>query len=145
MKKIALFLLACLYVGSGCAASIAVSQPWVKGTLPSARSSAAFMEILSPENGRIIAASSPLAQSVTMQEMRFAFDGGPLRPTPVSELVLQARRKLQLSPVTAHFVLHGLARPIQAGDRIPLLLTIRLDNGETQELRVEAIGRGLAP
>lgn len=145
MKKTALFLLACLWIGSACAGGVTISQPWVKGTLPTARSSAAFMEILSPENGRIVAVSSPLAQSVTMQEMRFELDGGPLRPTPVSELVLQARRKLQLTPVSAHFVLQGLTRPIQGGERVPLLLTIRLDSGEMQEIRVDAIGRAIGP
>jgi copper(I)-binding protein len=145
MNKALLASLFSLFACAAQAGEIAVSKPWVKGTLPNARSSSAYMEIVSDEAGNIIGASSPLAQSVELQDMRFALDGGPMRPTLVSEIPLEKRRKLQLTPVSAHFLLQGLKQGINAGDRVPLVLKLRMASGEVREVKVEAIGRGLMP
>lgn len=145
MNKTFLASLIVLFSFAAQAGEIVVSKPWVKGTLPNGRSSSAYMEIVSDDAGSIIGASSPLAQSVTLQDMRFALDGGPLRPTPIKEIVLEKRRKLQLTPVSAHFLLQGLKQPVNAGDRIPLTLQLRMADGEEREVKVEAIGRGLMP
>lgn len=143
MKRILLALALGLASLAAQAGEITVSKPWVRGTLADARSSTAFMEFLSDEAGEITGASSPLAQSVVLQDMRFALDGGTLKPTPVDSIPFEKRRKLLLTPVTAHFVLQGLSKPVNAGDRIPLILQVKLASGETREVKVEAVGRSL--
>lgn len=125
------------------AADIKISEPWVKGTLESQRNSTAYMELFSEEGGAIIAASSPMAQSVDLREMRFELDGRPMRPASVNEIVFQPRKKLLLTPVTEHFALLGLKQAIQAGDKIPLTLKLRMKNGEERTLKVDAIVRGI--
>ncbi len=145
MKRVVLACTASLLALTAQAAEVVISKPWVKGTLASARSSTAYMEFLCDEAGSIVAAHSPLASSVSLQDMRFELDGGPLRPTPVKTLPFEKRRKLQLTPVSGHLVLQGLSGPVKAGDRIPLILTLRLADGSEQEVTVEAIGRGVMP
>ncbi len=145
MKRLVLACAASLLALTTQAAEVVISKPWVKGTLASARSSTAYLEFLCDEAGSIVAARSPLASSVTLQDMRFDFDGGPLRPTPVERIAFEKRRKLLLTPVSGHLVLQGLNGPVKAGDRIPLTLTLRLADGSEQEVTVEAIGRGLLP
>ncbi|MDQ7988670.1 MAG: copper chaperone PCu(A)C [Candidatus Dactylopiibacterium sp.] len=124
---------------------VSISKPWAKGTLASATSSAVYLELQSTEAGAIVAASSPRAQSVEMFDMRFELDGGPLKPVKLDEIPFEARRKLQLSPVTMHFVLRGLQGQIRAGERVPLVLRLRMAGGDVREVRVEAVGRGLMP
>ncbi len=43
-----------------------------------------------------------------------------------------------LAPDTYHLVLRGLAHPLNAGDRVLLVLTIETANGARQEISVNA-------
>jgi copper(I)-binding protein len=143
MRKMIVACAASLLCNFAGAAEIQVRQPWVRGTLDSARSTAAFMEIFSEEAATLIAASSPLARSVEMREMRFELDGGPMRPAKIKEITLPARKRLELTPVSAHLVLIDLKQPVKAGDRIPLTLKLRMQSGEERSVQIEAIGHGI--
>lgn len=143
MRKPILAALAALICHTALAADIGIGDPWVKGTLASQRNSSAYLELFSEEGGTIVAASSPLAQRVELREMRFELDGGPMRPATVKEIAFLPRKKLQMTPVSEHFALIGLSRAVSKGDRIPLILTLRMQSGATRELKIEAIARGL--
>lgn len=143
MRKLILACMAALSCNFSLAAEIKVSDPWAKGTLETQRNTTAYMEIFSDEGGTIIAASSPMAQSVDLREMRFELDGGPMRPATVNEISFLPRKKLQLTPVSEHFALLGLKQAIKAGDKIPLNLKLRMKNGEERTLKVDAIVRGI--
>lgn len=130
-------------LATGVQADETVTQPWAKSSLADSRSTGVFMEILSTEGGVIIGARSPLARAVELRDMSLELDGGPLRPVKLEQIVLPARKKLYLTPVSEHFMLIGLSQPVKAGDRIPLIIKLRLRSGEERELQVEAIARGM--
>lgn len=127
------------------AADVTITKPWAKGTLPSATVTSVFMEFVASASGEIVAARSPQAASVDMLDMRFKFDGGPLRPEKLASLPFEANRKLQLTPVTQHFQVNGLKASLKAGDVLPLILTVKFSDHSTQEVRVEARARALMP
>ena len=66
-----------------------------------------------------------------------------MRPATVKEIAFLPRKKLQMTPVSEHFALIGLSRAVSKGDRIPLILTLRMQSGAIRELKIEAIARGL--
>ncbi|NSL55686.1 copper chaperone PCu(A)C [Uliginosibacterium aquaticum] len=143
MRKLGAALLLGLLANLAQAGEIKVSQPWAKGILESSRTTMAYMELFSEEEAVIVAASSPLASQVEMRDMQITFDGGPMRPVKVDSITLPARKRVQLTPVSEHFLLQGLKQAIKAGDKLPLILSVRMKNGETRELKLEVVTRGM--
>ena len=75
MRRIAsLGLVLCGFAASIACAQVNVSMPWVRGTLKGHHSTAAFMRLEAHVGGDVtlVAASSPLASSVELREMRRA-------------------------------------------------------------------------
>ncbi|KAF7597812.1 MAG: hypothetical protein CGU28_16535 [Candidatus Dactylopiibacterium carminicum] len=125
------------------AADISISKPWVKGTLPTATATTAHFEIFSDDALTLVAAQTPLAERVELRVMRFALDGGPLRPQTVTEIAIPARKRMQFTPVSEHLALVGLHQPVKGGQRIPLTLVLRAQDGSERRVEVEALGRDL--
>lgn len=142
MRKYLLPALLLLLCKTSAAAGLTVIKPWTRSTLDSARSTAVFMDLHSTEELSIVGASSAQAERVEMRDMRFKLDGGPLRPEPIEAIHLRAAQKLELSPVTQHFVLIGLKQAVKGGDKLPLTLKLRNKSGVESELQLEAIARG---
>jgi periplasmic copper chaperone A len=115
--------LACLLLALSAAAALAhsfrlgaieIGHPWAP---PSASGDAVVYLALGNQGtapDRLVAASSPRAQTVEMR-------GGDDRL--LKEIVLAPKRPIALRAGRPHLALHGVSRPLAAGEEFPLRLT----------------------
>ena len=118
-------------------AALIVQAPWVRPT-PERAATAAYMSLTSSEGAVLKEVRSTIATSVVI---RATASGARTLP----QLALPAGIPVVLSPDSVHLVLRGLAHPLAAGERIPLVLTIETANGARQEVSVTAEVRSRSP
>jgi len=106
-----------------------VDFPWVR---PAARggTTEAFMELTSGEGGTLVAVRSEVAAH--------AYLAGPGQGSAEKTLLLPSGAPVVLAPGSYRVRLAGLARTLQVGDRVPLVLVIETPDGRREDLRVDA-------
>lgn len=119
------------------AQSVEIKDAWVRGTVAGQKASGAFMSLTSRAQARLVAASSPVAGTVEIHNMKV--EGGVMRMFAVDGIDLPANRTVRLASGGYHVMLMNLKRTLKAGERVPLKLTFELATGkrETIELEVE--------
>jgi copper(I)-binding protein len=118
-------------VAANDAAAIFVArEAWLR---PAARagSTEAYVEVASTEGATPVGARSTAAASIEIHAP------GKSRTT-IREIALPAGKTLLLAPNAYRFVLRGLNRALQLGDRIPLVLIVKADDGSQREIALEA-------
>jgi len=125
------------FIGSVYAQSVEVKGAWVRGTVQGQNATGAFMELTSKSNVRLVNASSPVAKTVEVHNMKV--EGGVMKMYSVDGVDLHAGKTVKLAPGGYHVMLMGLNSPLQAGGRVPVSLTFELADRkrETIELDVE--------
>lgn len=103
-----------------------VNQPWVK---PGARTSEAYMVLMSSDGASLTHVRSPMAERARLRGTR----GGE-----VPAIALPAGRAVTLKPGAERIALYRLAHPLKLGDRVPLTLSIEMADGARQEIAVDA-------
>lgn len=136
MPRLRVFFALLLFWGLGQPATAAGARPlvsgaWVKLPVIAGRPGAAYMQIIAPKADRLVAVSSPQAQSAMIHES--SMEGGIMRMDEVAGLALPAGRAVRLAPGGAHIMLFGL-KPVQPGARISL----RLEFEKAGVVQVEA-------
>jgi periplasmic copper chaperone A len=123
-------------------AQVTVQNAWARGTVAAQKASGAFMQITSIKGGRLIAAHSPLAQSVEIHAMSTQDGVMTMRELPKG-LELPPAQTVDLKPGGYHFMLFGLKQALKTGQTLPLSLVIEaLPQGkahgkrETLELQI---------
>jgi len=122
-------------------AGVVVSDPWVRGTVPAQRQTAAYMRISSDREVRLAGASSPVAGSALVHEMRM--DGDVMRMRPVDSLRIPAGGTVVLDERGLHLMLQELRRPLQPGERVELELRFVDTAGKAELVRISAPVRPL--
>ncbi len=122
-------------------AQTTVTEPWVRGTVATQKSTGAFMRITSAQGGTLVSASSPVAGVVQVHEMKM--DGGVMKMGAVDALPLPAGQAVELKPGGYHVMLMDLKQPLKAGDTVPLTLTVKGKDGKTETVEVKAPVRAL--
>lgn len=103
------------------AAGIEIDQPWLRASLGSVPTSAAYMTIRSDRPDRLLGASTPLAQRVELHnQMEHA---GVAQMRPVETLAIDPRSPVVLQPGGLHLMLIGLKERLIEGQAGPLVLT----------------------
>ncbi len=120
------------------AADVTVSDAWARATMPGQKVSAAYMRIVASEDARLVSASSSVVPRVEIHEMKM--DGSVMRMREVKALDLPKGKTVSLEPGGYHIMLMNLAKPIAAGDRVPLSLVIE-SGGARQTVEVQAEAR----
>lgn len=120
------------------AVDVTVSDAWARATMPGQKVSGAYMRIVASEDARLVSASSPVVPRVEVHEMKM--DGGVMRMREVKALDLPKGKTVSLEPGGYHIMLMNLAKPIAAGDRVPLSLVIE-SGGARQTVEVQAEAR----
>jgi periplasmic copper chaperone A len=120
------------------AANVSVSDAWARATMPGQKVSGAYMQIQSDVDARLVSASSPAVPRVEVHEMRM--DGDVMRMREVKAIDLPKGKTVSLEPGGFHIMLMNLAKPIAAGDVIPLTLVIEA-GGKHQNVEVKAEAR----
>jgi periplasmic copper chaperone A len=122
-------------------ADVTVTHPWTRATAPAQPVGGAFMTLTSDRDTALIAASSPVAKTVEIHEMKMEGNVMIMRPLPT--LALPAGKPVALEPGGYHLMLMGLKQPLKEGDRVPITLVVQGKGKAKQEIRVEAEVRAL--
>ena len=139
MNKPALLIAAAVFASAAAHAQVTVADPWVRTTVAQQTTSAAYMTITSANGGKLVDASSPIAASAEVHEMKMA--GDMMKMRAVDALPLPAGKPVQLKPNGYHMMLMGLKAPIRPGEVVPIKLVIEDAKGRRETVDVKATAR----
>jgi copper(I)-binding protein len=111
----------------------------VRSTVAQQKTTAAYMTITSLAGGRLVDASSPVAASAEVHEMKM--DGDLMKMRAVDALPLPKGRAVELKPNGYHMMLMGLKAPVKAGDVVPIRLVVEDAKGQRKTVDVKAVAR----
>lgn len=122
-------------------AQTTVKDPWVRGTVPQQKATGLFAQITSTTGGKLVSASSPVANIVEIHEM--AMEGDVMKMRAVPGVDLPAGRAVELKPGGYHVMLIDLKQTLQAGDTVPIQFVIEGKDGKRETVDVKAPVRAL--
>jgi copper(I)-binding protein len=122
-------------------AAVTATDAWVRGTVPAQKTTGAFVTLQSSEDAKVISVATPAAKTAEIHQS--AADHGTMRMKAVDSVALPAGKRIELKPGGYHVMLVGLAKPLEAGDVVPLTFTIEDRNGKRTTLEVKAEVRPL--
>jgi periplasmic copper chaperone A len=120
-------------------AEVKATEAWVRATVPSQKSTGAFVTFTSSEDAKIVSAASPLAAAVELHSS--SMEKGVMQMRAVEAIELPAGKAVELKPGATHVMLMGLAKPARAGETFPLVFTIEDTRGRRTSLEVSAAVR----
>lgn len=122
-------------------AQVTVLDPWVRGTVEGQTSTAAYMNLRSDADVRLVSVTSPVATRCTVHEMTMS--GNVMRMRSLESLPIPAGRAVALEEQHDHLMLEGLQRPLKEGETIHITLTFVDAAGRKQVVEVQAPVRPL--
>ena len=130
-----------IFISTAQAEGIIVTDPWVRGVPPSAKSSAAFMTIENTGSAEmmLVSASSELAEIVEIHTMEQV--GEMMKMKEIQNLSIPANGSTALAPKGYHIMLIGLLRPLSEGETVSISLNFA--NGTI--VTVDAVVRKWGP
>jgi periplasmic copper chaperone A len=124
-----------------------VQGAWVRTAVAGQQGTGAFMKITARSNVRLVGASSPVAVSAEVHEMKM--EGDVMRMRAAGALELRAGQPLELKPGGYHLMLLGLKQPLTVGSTLALTLLLKDASGgdirQTLLLPVSAVAPGPVP
>ncbi len=141
MKRIA-STLALLMLAAAAQAQVTVGEPWVRATVPQQKATGAFMLLNSAQDGKLVAARSPVAGVVEIHEM--AMEGQLMKMREAKGgIALPAGQAVELKPGGYHVMLMDLKQQVKAGETVPMTLVVEGKDGQRQTIEVKAPVRPL--
>jgi copper(I)-binding protein len=125
----------------GAQAEVTVKDAWVRGTVKGQSASGAFLTMTSSEDAKVVAVASPAAKVAEIHATKN--DRGMMVMEHVESLVLPKGKPVDFKPGGHHVMLMGLARPLSAGESVPITFTIEDARGKRTTLEVKAPVRPL--
>lgn len=135
-------LFTALLLSTTAQAQVTVADPWVRATVPQQRATGMFAQVTSVQGGKLVAASSSVADVVEIHEM--AMDNNVMRMRPITGLDLPAGRSVELKPGGFHVMLMGLKQQVKEGETVPVVLVFEGKDGKRENIEVKAPVRALA-
>lgn len=102
--------------------NLVVGGAWIRQPPPGSDVAAAYLSLQNAgtETVRLLGAECPLAAMVMMHETTQA--DGQSRMRALTAVSLAPGAAIAFTPGGRHIMLHGLAHPLQVGERVPLVL-----------------------
>ena len=138
---VSLVVLASALACTAALAQTTVQNAWVRGTVAQQPSTGAFFQITSVQGGKLVSATSPVAETVQIHEMKM--EGNVMKMGEVSGLDLPAGKLVELKPGGYHVMMMGLKQPLKGGDKVPLTLTVQGQDGKPEVLELSVPVRAL--
>lgn len=138
----ALALTLCATLAAAATAQVTVSDPWVRATVPQQKATGMFAAVTAAKGGKVVAASSPMAEVVEIHEM--AMDNNVMRMRAIPALELPAGKAVELKPGGFHVMLMGLKQQVKEGDTVSVNLVVEGQDGKRETVEVKAPVRALA-
>ncbi len=116
-----------------------ISDVWIKATIPGSNVSAAYLRIKSAKTVKLVKAETAVANIAELHSMNMK--DGVMEMKAESSFNVSAGKTIELKPGGMHIMLMQVAKPIKAGDKVPLKLTFDTGGGNSLVMNVEAIAR----
>ncbi len=116
-----------------------ITDAWVKTTVPGGHVSAAYMSIKSTKPLKLVKAETPVAGIVEIHNMNIK--DGVMEMKAVDEVDIPANKVVELKPGGLHVMLMKVAKAINTGDKVPLVLTFESANKKTIVVKLDATAR----
>lgn len=124
-------------------APLQVTGAWARATVPGQGGSGAFMTLQPQQNLQLVGASSPVAGTVQIHEMKL--EGNTMRMRAITALPLPAHQSVALTPGGNHIMLMDLKQVLTAGSTIPIELQLQDAAGQKLTQTVDVPVRQNAP
>jgi len=136
-RHLAMTLVACAFAAAAgnLHAQVSVSQPWVRSTVAGQKVAGVFMKLESKTPAALVGGSSAAARALELHETRK--EGEVMRMVPVQNIPFGPGKPAELKPGGLHVMLIDLARPLNAGETVPLELVFE-QGGVKQTVKVQA-------
>jgi copper(I)-binding protein len=121
IKKLSTLLCACL-VSSAALAQVAVTDPWIRATVPAQKSSGAFMQLVSKQDARLVGVRTPVAGNAELHQMEM--QGQSMKMHAVDGIALPAGQVVNLASGGYHIMLFDLKQQLKEGESVPLTLVV---------------------
>ena len=118
---------------------IIVSHVWAKTSIPGSAVSAAYMQIQSNQNIKLIKVETTAANMVEIHNMQM--NGDVMEMNAVDAVDVPAHKMVELKPGGLHVMLMQVKQPIKNGDKVPMTLTFEGADKKLIRMKVEAIGQ----
>ncbi len=120
-------------------AEVKAGDAWVRATVPSQKSTGAYVTLTSSEDAKVVGVRSSAAAAVELHMS--SMDGGVMQMRALDAIALPAGKAVELKPGGTHVMLMGLAKPVAVGDSFPLVFIIEDKRGKRSLLEVRAAVR----
>lgn len=124
-------------------AEVKVSDAWVRITAPGQPVGAGYMTLSSDSDATLVGASTPVAASVELHEMRM--QGEVMQMRRLERIALPARQPVTLAPGGLHLMLMQLKHQIVEGEVVPVELQFSDHDGRKFSLQLKLVARSAAP
>jgi copper(I)-binding protein len=121
----------------------AVEGAWVRSSVAGQQGTGAFMKLTAKEPMQLVGASTPVAGTADVHEMKM--EGEVMRMRAVPALDLPAGQTVELKPGGYHLMLQDLKQPLQPGSVVPVTLLFRSAKGEETKLELKLPVAAQAP
>jgi copper(I)-binding protein len=135
------FTAALMFTAGAAQASVTATEAWVRGTVPAQKTTGAFVKLHSSEGAKLVAVTTPAAQSAEIHASEEKH--GVMHMHALDSIELPAGKSVELKPGGFHIMLVNLARPLTAGDQVPLTFTVEDRQGKRTRVEVRAEVRPL--
>jgi copper(I)-binding protein len=117
-------------------AGVTVTNAWVRAMVPGQKTTAAYLTVRSTEDAKLVGVSSSAAGMAMLHRSSVA--NGIAKMDMLDALALPASKAVELAPAGDHVMLMDVARPLKAGEQVPLTLTIEDAKGKRSTVEVKA-------
>lgn len=136
-----LLFLAATVVQAQNTAAVTVKDAWVRATVPSQKSTGAFMLLTAPAGSRLVEVRSSAAGIAEIHEM--AMDDNVMKMRAVPGVDLPPGKTVELKSGGYHVMLINLKDQVRAGDSVPLTLIFEGKDKKRHSVEVKAAARPL--
>jgi copper(I)-binding protein len=140
IKKLSMLLAAGLFSGAALA-QVAVTDPWIRATVPAQTSSGAFMQLTSKQDARLVGVRTPVAGNAQLHQMEM--QGQSMKMHAVDAIALPAGQAVNLASGGYHVMLFDLKRQLKDGEQVPLTLTVQEAGGKRENVTLSVPVRPL--
>lgn len=133
-------LVSMLLAGQTLAAGVKVENAWLREPAPGQAVVGGFLDITSDRDASLIEAASPAAGRIELHEMKM--QGDVMQMRELKAIDLPKGKTVKLEPGGLHLMLQQPGKPLKAGDKVPLTLTIK-SGGKIEKINATAEVRSM--
>ncbi len=122
---------------------VAVTNAWVRATVPGQHATGMFGTFTAKQDSTLVSASSPVANTVEVHEMKMEGDVMKMRAIPA--LALPAGQAVALKPGSYHVMLMGLKKPLPDGSSVPIKFVVEDAQKKQTTVDIKVAVKKVAP